>query len=377
MKYIEKLDLQTEEVTEAKPLEKHIITNSDPISVDEYKGHDDEFLAVGEEYDDGFNQLKETNGLGISCIVSKEVKEARKDVNGNIHEKLKDRIDSEVNNLKSSLDNKTNLNNNKIVIENSKDDTSPALNVYNKNMQGTFPLGGTNAGIVLHNYTDAPAMQIDNVGVNSALVINLANNPTNRPDKESHFCGNGNFISTYQTYFDGDTKKTKSPFRISNLAEFVYADGYNPYIRIKSDDNNSDVCLTMLCEKPHKNTFSLINSSQKYYNHTNNTQDYSYNYNSTRHNIFNFNNTGQAVFNNNVSSGYSYVFNGNSSDGSIFKINGNKVFQIMEYSTFANAISLKPITDDTVIPINTIFMDGEGNLKFKNFNGEVKTINLS
>ena len=44
-----------------------------------------------------------TNGLGISCIVSKEVKEARKDVNGNIHTRLKDRIDSEVNELKSSV----------------------------------------------------------------------------------------------------------------------------------------------------------------------------------------------------------------------------------------------------------------------------------
>ena len=91
----------------------------------------------------------------------------------------------------------------------------------------------------------------------------------------------------------------------------------------------------------------------------------------------NFNNTGQVVFNNTVDSGYSYVINGNSSDGTIFKINGNKVFQIMEYSTFANAISLKPITDDTIIPINTIFMDGSGNLKFKNFNGVVKTITLS
>ena len=231
-----------------------------------------------------------------------------------------ERIKGEINEISESLDAKTNLNNNKVVIENTEDDTSPALNVYNKNMQGTFPLGGTNAGIVLHNYTDAPAMQIDNVGVNSALVINLANNPTNRPDKEPDFCGNGNFISTYQTYFDGNEKRTKTPFRINNSAELVYSDGYNSYIRIKSEDDNVNPCFTMLCENAHKNTFSLMNSSQRYYNHTNNTQDYSYNYNSTRHNIFNFNNTGQVVFNNNVTTGYSYVINGNSSDGTIFKI---------------------------------------------------------
>ena len=290
---------------------------------------------------------------------------------------VEDIVDNKIPSIETSLENKMDLNNNKLVIENTKDDTSPALNVYNKNMQGTFPLGGANAGIVLHNYTDAPAMQIDNVGANSALVINLANNPNNRPDKDSNYCGNGNFISTYQTYFDGSEKKTKTPFRISNSAEFVYADGYNSYIRIKSEDDNVNPCFTMLCEKAHKNTFSLMNSTQKYYNHTNNAQDYSYNYNSTRHNIFNFNNTGQVVFNNTVNNGYSYVINGNSSDGTIFKINGNRVFQISEYSTFANAINLKPITDDSTISTNTLFVDGTGKLKFKDVNGVVKTINFS
>ena len=104
MDYIEKLNLQTEEVEEVENLEKHIIINSEPISVDEYEGHDRDFLAVGDEYEDGFNQLNETNGLGISCIVSKEVKEARKDVNGDYHEKLKDRIDTEVNGLNERID---------------------------------------------------------------------------------------------------------------------------------------------------------------------------------------------------------------------------------------------------------------------------------
>ena len=107
MDYIKKLDLQTEEVKEVENLEKHVIVNNKPFTVDEYEGHDRDFLAVDGEYDDGFKQLKETNGLGISCNVSKEVKDAREDVNGVYHEKLKDRIDIEVNNLKSSLDNNT------------------------------------------------------------------------------------------------------------------------------------------------------------------------------------------------------------------------------------------------------------------------------
>ena len=69
MDYIEKLDLQTKEVKEVETLEKHSIINNDPFSVDDYIGHTREFLAVEGEYDDGFNQLNETNSLGISCEV--------------------------------------------------------------------------------------------------------------------------------------------------------------------------------------------------------------------------------------------------------------------------------------------------------------------
>ena len=54
MDYIKKLEIQTEEVTEVKPLEKHIIRNTCPVTVEEYKGHTEEYLAIGGEYDDGF-----------------------------------------------------------------------------------------------------------------------------------------------------------------------------------------------------------------------------------------------------------------------------------------------------------------------------------
>ena len=77
MDYIEKLELQTEEVKEVESLEKHKIIISEPFSVNKYKGHTDEFLAVDGDYDDGFNQLNETNGLAINCIVSKRVNELK------------------------------------------------------------------------------------------------------------------------------------------------------------------------------------------------------------------------------------------------------------------------------------------------------------
>ena len=83
MDYIEKLNLQTEEIKEVETLENHNIINNEPFSVNKYNGHTRDFLALDGDFNDGFKQLK-------------EVKEARLDVNGNSHTKLKDRIDSEI-----------------------------------------------------------------------------------------------------------------------------------------------------------------------------------------------------------------------------------------------------------------------------------------
>ena len=77
MNEIEKLQIQSDEVTEENPLEKNTITISNPVTVEEYEGHTREFLAIGEVYDDGFTPLGKAEGLGINCIVYKEVKEAR------------------------------------------------------------------------------------------------------------------------------------------------------------------------------------------------------------------------------------------------------------------------------------------------------------
>ena len=59
MDYIDKLEIQTEEVEEIEPLEKHIIIN-DTFSVNKYNGHSKEFLPINGEYDDGYKQLHET-----------------------------------------------------------------------------------------------------------------------------------------------------------------------------------------------------------------------------------------------------------------------------------------------------------------------------
>ena len=59
MDFIEKLEIQADEVTEETPLEKNTITVSNPVTVEEYDGHRRDFLEIGGGYDDGFTPLKE------------------------------------------------------------------------------------------------------------------------------------------------------------------------------------------------------------------------------------------------------------------------------------------------------------------------------
>ena len=58
MEFIDKLDIQAEEIKEVEPLEKHTIINNEPFSVNKYNEHTREFLPIGGEYNDGFIQLK-------------------------------------------------------------------------------------------------------------------------------------------------------------------------------------------------------------------------------------------------------------------------------------------------------------------------------
>ena len=80
MDYIDKLELQTEELKEVENLEKHNIINNNPFTVDEYIGHDRDFLSIDGEYDDGFNQLNKTVTFGKNCSVSREVNNLEKKI---------------------------------------------------------------------------------------------------------------------------------------------------------------------------------------------------------------------------------------------------------------------------------------------------------
>ena len=60
MDFIKKIEIQTEKITETKPLEKNIIINSCPVTVDNFNGHTKDFLPLDGKYDDGFTPIIHT-----------------------------------------------------------------------------------------------------------------------------------------------------------------------------------------------------------------------------------------------------------------------------------------------------------------------------
>ena len=83
MDYIDKLELQTDELKEVETLEKHNIIDNNPFTVDEYIGHTREFLPIGGDYNDGFNKLNKTVAFSVNCKVSREVNDIKNKVESN------------------------------------------------------------------------------------------------------------------------------------------------------------------------------------------------------------------------------------------------------------------------------------------------------
>lgn len=255
MDYIEKLELQTEEVKEVETLEKHTIINSG--SVNKYNGHTREFLALDGDYDDGFKQLKEVDGLGISCIASKEVKEARKDNNGNVHTNLKDRIDSEVNEIQSSLDNKTNLTNKHIEIINSKDDGKGVLELANFAGQGIL---SNIIAFILHHYTDSDMIQLDNVGSGTTLVLKNAQNASRRPDKDASYVGTGAYLKLMK--HDNNLGYANELLQITKDCELLFSNANGTVVLSSNKSDDGTYVFNFKAYKDNEYLAKLSNGSK-------------------------------------------------------------------------------------------------------------------
>ena len=75
---------------------------------------------------------------------------------------------------------------------NNPQDTDSILNIAHFAGQGTAAL--TPIAMIVHNYTDAPLAQYDNVGTSEILILKNARNAGRRPDEGPAFKGTGAFL---------------------------------------------------------------------------------------------------------------------------------------------------------------------------------------
>lgn len=97
----------------------------------------------------------------------------------------------------------------RIEVINDASASEGVLDVANFAGQGT---ASNIYGVVVHNYTDSPAVRFDNVGEGTILQLVNARNPVRRPDKADSFHGSGSpLYYMVQNDIDGDGSTNSSP----------------------------------------------------------------------------------------------------------------------------------------------------------------------
>lgn len=292
----------------------------------------------------------------------------------------------DIANINASLEHKSNLTNEQSSIKNKVESITQPLNIYNFAQQGNFPLSGLYSALAIHNYNDAPGFALDYVGTNVAQVINMANNPVNRADKDSKFCGSGDYIALVQTYFSGESKLTKDIFRIRNNGELAFYNEVPHYIRVKRTDlNDGSFANYFLMEKEQRNIFAINNGGVEYYKHLCNTADHTiqhtpkiganiiYNFKSGM-TKFTFDKTDDGLY------GLTFAFT-NKLTSAMAVVNGaDIIFRIDGYTAYSRAATMKLLTTSEIaqLPNNTLFLDGnDGIPKIKLSTGVIKAFVLS
>ena len=161
---------------------------------------------------DQVNALIQVNNETVDFIEDK--------ANEKVGEIAEIKVNEVLGDLRTEIDNKTNLTNKRIEVINEKNDSKGIIDFANFGGQGN---SNAPIGIVFHHYTDGKLIQIDNVGENNdILTLKNANNPNRRTDKPSEFVGNGNFLKLIKTSFDDGVKKEDDIFRINSLGQFAW-----------------------------------------------------------------------------------------------------------------------------------------------------------
>ena len=154
-----------------------------------------------EQLDEAINRAKETL-TEMSDIIERieksdvitEVENAR-----GTSTTLGDRLDG--------IDSEIETNKKYIQITNPKEDNKYGIELLNFSGQGR-PLdeNSSSKGLVVHNYTDAEAVVIDNVGEAPTLRLGGCRNATRREDKPENYCARPNPIQVVQAFMNDDGK---------------------------------------------------------------------------------------------------------------------------------------------------------------------------
>lgn len=131
------------------------------------------------------------------------------------------------------------------------------LDIHHQSQQG---ISSVNPAIVVHNYTDSKAMQLDNVGTGDILRLKNAYNPNKRLDKDSSFVGTGNFIVLEASKIVNDVETSEQFFKVLSNGEFVFQKTGSAF---KFTNNNANNPLIEAFKFTSNNATRIVNFDNK------------------------------------------------------------------------------------------------------------------
>lgn len=277
-----------------------------------------------------------------------------------------------IEDLQNNINNK--INKNRVYAINDKYSEYGIVDVANFSRQGE---GNEPIGFVLHHYTDGNCVQIDNVGRGNFIVtLKNAYNPKRRSDKDDKFFGYGDYLSLTESYLnDMNEVKGRDWFYITKRRVFNCLYGIFDFLQSKKDDGTWGYRFNL--ENKHNNIISIKNGINNFFTGYINKdklifekgcQDY------TPQNKYN--NNYENLINNDLNKYGKIDIIKNKTDY-VYRIkNGDEyVLSVFKNQTQVKQLNLLPQTNANDIDANnTLFVDGEGKLKFKDFNGVIKEI---
>lgn len=165
------------------------------------------------------------------------------------------KINSSASEIDAVVDGDFNKN---ITIDTSIAGTKYGIDLHHMSGQGT----ATNIiAYVIHNYTDSPLAQFDNVGDGDIMILKNAHNHTLRPDKGSEYVGQGNFLRLIRSEFNDGVQTGPTLFFIKPDAtmEWTYKNNPATFRNTKANDGINYAFKWECSASPHTKFLNFDN----------------------------------------------------------------------------------------------------------------------